>query len=62
MIAYACMFSVFPTLSCTSFNVSGLELRSLTHFVLVFVQDERHESKFHISACRHTVFQEAFIE
>jgi hypothetical protein len=34
--------SVFPALSCTSFKVSGLTLRSLIHFELVLVQGEEH--------------------
>jgi hypothetical protein len=37
---------VFPVLSYTSFNVSGLILRSLIHFELIFVQGESHESSF----------------
>jgi hypothetical protein len=38
--------SVFPTLSCTTFEVSGLILRSLIHFELVLVRDERYRSSF----------------
>jgi hypothetical protein len=34
-------FSVFPALSCTSFKVSGLILRSLVHFELILAQGER---------------------
>jgi hypothetical protein len=34
--------SVFPALSCTSLKVLDLTLRSLIHFELIFVQDERH--------------------
>jgi hypothetical protein len=37
---------VFPALSCTNFRVSGLILRSLTHFELILVQGDRHESSF----------------
>jgi hypothetical protein len=36
--------NVFPTLSCTSFKVTGLLLRCLIHFELIFVQCEKHRS------------------
>jgi hypothetical protein len=36
--------SVFPALSYPSLKVSGLILRSLIHFELIFVQGERHGS------------------
>jgi hypothetical protein len=32
---------VFPMFSCSSCKVSGLTLRSLTHFELVFVKEEK---------------------
>jgi hypothetical protein len=38
--------SVFPTTSCSCFKVSGLILRSLIYFEVIFVQDERHESNY----------------
>jgi amino acid permease len=38
--------SIFPALSCTSFKVSDLILRSLIHFELICVQSERHGSSF----------------
>jgi hypothetical protein len=38
--------SVFPAHSCTSFQVSGLILRSLFHFELMLVQGDRHGSSF----------------
>jgi hypothetical protein len=37
---------VFPALSCTSYKVLGLILRSLIHFELILVQGERHGSTF----------------
>jgi hypothetical protein len=38
--------SVFPALSCTSFNVLDLILRSLIHLELILVQGEGHGSSF----------------
>jgi hypothetical protein len=38
--------SVFSTLSCTSFTVSDLILRSLIHFELILVLGERHGFSF----------------
>jgi hypothetical protein len=38
--------SVFPALSCTSFKVSGLMLRSLIHLELIVVQSKCHGSSF----------------
>jgi hypothetical protein len=38
--------SVFPGLSCTSFKLSGLILRSLIHFELILTQGKRHGSNF----------------
>jgi hypothetical protein len=38
--------SVSPALSCTSFKVSGLILRSLIHFELILVQGEKHGCSF----------------
>jgi hypothetical protein len=37
---------VFPALSCTSFKVSGLILRSLIHFELILIPSDRHVSSF----------------
>jgi hypothetical protein len=39
-------FSVFPILFCTSFKVSGLTLKSLIQFELIFVQGEWYGSSF----------------
>jgi hypothetical protein len=44
--------SVFPIVSCSSFKVSGLTLRSLVHYELMLVQGERQGS-----TCRYPVFQ-----
>jgi hypothetical protein len=38
--------NVLPVFSCTSFRVSGLILKSLIHFELIFVQGDRHRSNF----------------
>jgi hypothetical protein len=38
--------SVFPALSCTSFTVLGLKLKSLIHSELVLVQGIRYGSSF----------------
>jgi hypothetical protein len=38
--------SVFPALSCTSVKASGLILRSLIHFELILVQDDKRGSNF----------------
>jgi hypothetical protein len=38
--------SVFPALSCTSFKVSGLILRSLIYFELILVQGDKYGSSF----------------
>jgi hypothetical protein len=38
--------SIFPALSCTSFKVSGLILRSLIHFELVLVWHDKHGPSF----------------
>jgi hypothetical protein len=38
--------SIFPALSCANFKVSGLILRFLIHFELVFVETESHGSSF----------------
>jgi hypothetical protein len=43
---------VFPTLSCTSFRISGLLLRSLMHFELILVQSDKHGSSFSFFAGR----------
>jgi hypothetical protein len=40
------VFRVFPPLSCTNFKVSSLILRSLIHFELILVHDDRHVSSF----------------
>jgi hypothetical protein len=40
------VFRVFPDLSCTNCKVSGLILRSLTHFELILVQGDRQGSLF----------------
>jgi hypothetical protein len=38
--------SVFPALSCTTFKVSGLTLKSLIFFELIFIQRAKHGSSF----------------
>jgi hypothetical protein len=38
--------SVFPALSCTSFKILGLILKSLNHLELIFVEGERHGPSF----------------
>jgi hypothetical protein len=53
--------NVFTALSCTSFSISGLILRSLIHFKLILVQGERHGSG-QFSACRYPVFPATFVE
>jgi hypothetical protein len=37
---------VFPVLSCSSFKISGLILRSLMHFELILVQGDKHGPNF----------------
>jgi hypothetical protein len=38
--------SIFPALSCTSFKVSGLRIRSLIYFELVLVQGDKYGYSF----------------
>jgi hypothetical protein len=52
--------SVFPALSCTNFQVSGLTLRSLIHFELILVQGEKDMDLF--PACRYAGFPATFVE
>jgi hypothetical protein len=40
------MFQLFPTTFCSCLKVSSLILKSLIHFELIFVQDEKHEPSF----------------
>jgi len=39
-------FSIFPALSCTSFKILSLLLRSLIHFELILVQGDGYVSSF----------------
>jgi hypothetical protein len=41
-------FNVFPILSCKSFTVLDITLRSLMHFYLILVQGERLGSSFNL--------------
>jgi hypothetical protein len=58
VLAYAYASNIFSALSCMSFKVSGLILRSLIHFELIFVQGERLGA----SASRYLVFPATFVE
>jgi hypothetical protein len=51
--------SIFPAPSSTNFKVLGLILRSLIHFELILVQDDKHGSS---SAGRCLVFPVTFVE
>jgi hypothetical protein len=53
--------SVSLAVSCTSFKISGITLRSLIHFELILVQGKRH-GLFQFSACRYPVFQAKSVE
>jgi hypothetical protein len=55
-------FSVFPSLSYSSFKVLGLTLRSLIHSELILVQGERQGSRFQSSTCKYPVFPAPFVE
>jgi hypothetical protein len=46
VLTYTYCFWVFPALLCTNCRVWGLILRSLIHFELTVVQDDRHGSSF----------------
>jgi hypothetical protein len=54
--------SVFPALSCTSFKVSGLILRSLIHFELTHAQDHKHGSSFSFLNANIQLFPTAFFQ
>jgi hypothetical protein len=53
--------SIFSALSCASFKVSGLILRSLIHFELILVQGYKHGSSF-IFLHGYTVFPATVVE
>jgi hypothetical protein len=62
-IANAIASSVFPTLSCISFKIPCIILRSLIYFESKFGQNEKKtESSFSCSAGRHPVFPATCVE
>jgi hypothetical protein len=54
--------SVFPALSCTSFKVSCLILRSTIYFEIILVQGDRHESSFSFLQADNYFSQQHFLK
>jgi hypothetical protein len=54
--------SVFPTIACSWFKVSGLISRSLIHFELILVQSERHGSSFSLLHVDIQFFQQYLLK